>query len=502
MGSRRSEDSKLLFPVVVEEQQVDFVRVEKSLHSLGFFASTAHREISRTVVQVFRRPDGQRVQAKATIEGIPSLGLPTTADRDKYMALMKIALDQREAQGRLTNPICFSGADMIKLLRLRKGGFHYDEINDWCKRMVATTIMSEASIFLADRRQYASDTFHVFDRVVLVGEELSDGTRSDSYQVHLSEWQLTNLNQGYILPLDFNAYLQLHRDIAKALFGHLSVWFYASRGQGIEKKYQDLCQLLNIRAYPHLSKARSVLEPSLEELVGIGYLSNWDFTRTSRGSDFKLSLSPGNRLLSLPNFSKVVNTESRATLDAALPRWVGELVKRGVAERKARQLALEVDENQPVMDQIEYAEYLVQQDRRSRGRISNPAGFYIWTIEQNLSVPAHFETTERKLQREAAQQAEQEEHARVQGLHLQYDEFCQEQVSRKVQTDFAGDRLEPAIQEQIKSIRRDQPEWFRRVPESIRREAALSRLHASVRESLDLPDFDSWCRRNPQMRMF
>ncbi len=23
---------------------------------------------------------------------------------------------------------------MIKLLRLRKGGFHYDEINDWCKR--------------------------------------------------------------------------------------------------------------------------------------------------------------------------------------------------------------------------------------------------------------------------------------------------------------------------------------------------------------------------------
>jgi hypothetical protein len=67
------------FPVVVE--QVDLVRVEKSLHSLGFFASTANREISRTVVQIFRRPDGQRIHAKAVIEGIPSLGLPTTADR-------------------------------------------------------------------------------------------------------------------------------------------------------------------------------------------------------------------------------------------------------------------------------------------------------------------------------------------------------------------------------------------------------------------------------------
>ena len=302
----------LFAPVIIE--QVDLVRVEKSLHSLGFFASVANREISRTVAQIFRRPDGQRIQAKAVIEGIPSLGLPSTADRDKYMAFMKLALDQREVQGQLSNPIRFTGADMIKLLRLRKGGFHYEEINDWCKRMVATTIMSESSIFLADRKQYVTDTFHVFDRVVLVGEELKDGTRSEFYEVHLSQWQLTNLNQGYLLPLDFNAYLKLHRDIAKALFGHLSVWFYASRGQSIEKKYQDLCQLLNIRAYPHLSKARSVLEPSLQELTEIGYLSTWELVRTARGTDFKLTLCPGKRLLSLPNFSSVVNPEARAAV--------------------------------------------------------------------------------------------------------------------------------------------------------------------------------------------
>ena len=245
-----------------------FRSVEKSLHSLGFFASTASsKEVSRTVVQVIRRPDGQRIQAKAVIEGIPSLGLPTTADRDKYMAFMKVALDQRDQQGGVSNPIRFSGADLIKLLRLRKGGFHYDEINDWCKRMVATTIMSESLVFLADRKQYASDTFHVFDRVILYGEELADGSRSEYYEVYLSHWQLTNLNQGYLLPLDFNAYLRLKRDISKALFGHLSVWFYASRGLPVEKKYQDLCQLLHIRAYPHLSKAKSLLEPSMEELV-------------------------------------------------------------------------------------------------------------------------------------------------------------------------------------------------------------------------------------------
>jgi len=495
-----TSESQTLLPVVVED--VDLVRVEKSLHSLGFFGSGANREISRTVVQIFRRPDGQRIHAKAVIEGIPSLGLPTTADRDKYMAFMKIALDQREFQGRLTNPVCFTGADMIKLLRLRKGGFHYDEINDWCKRMVATTIMSEASIFLADRRQYATDTFHVFDRVVLVGEELHDGTKSEFYQVHLSQWQLTNLNQGYLLPLDFNAYLRLRRDISKALFGHLSVWFYASRGQGIEKRYTDLCQLLNVRAYPHISKARSVLEPSLQELTEIGYLSSWDLQKTSRGGDFKLVLSPGTRLLSLPTFSSVVNPEARAAMEAHLPLWVGELVQRGVAERKARQLALDIPEDQPVPDQIEYGDFLIQQDRRTRGKILNPAGFLIWMIESNLALPADFETSRQRNLRKAIEETQNNERFEALQLRNDYDEFCRGEIDKRLNIEFGGARLEAALQEQIKTIKREQPQWFARIPEAARREIALGRLKTVLREKLNLPNFEAWAKRHRQSRLF
>jgi hypothetical protein len=500
MPDSATTSGQATLPIVVEH--VDLVRVEKSLHSLGFFASTAKREISRTIVQVFRRPDGQRIQAKAVIEGVPSLGLPTTADRDKYMAFMKIALDQRELQGELTNPVRFSGADMIKLLRLRKGGFHYDEMNDWCKRLVATTIMSEASIFLADRRQYATDTFHVFDRVVLIGEELHDGTRSEFYQVYLSQWQLTNLNQGYLLPLDFNAYLKLKRDIAKALFGHLSVWFYASRGQPVEKKYPDLCQLLNIRAYPHLSKARSVLEPALEQLMDIGYLSSWDLLRTARGRDFKLTLSPGKRLLSLPNFSNVVNPEARAALEARLPAWVGELVQRGVAERKARQLALDIPEGQLVFDQIEYAEYLIQQDRRGRGKISNPAGFFIWAIENDLSVPAEFETSRKASLRKAQEQADNEQHFRILQLENDYAQFCEEEIRKHLESNYPQNRLELALREQTKLIKREQPEWFGRIHEDTRREVALGRLKSAIRDNLNLPSFEHWSKRDLQQRLF
>jgi hypothetical protein len=489
-------------PVVVEEDPVDLVRVEKSLNSVGFFASTAHKEVSRTIVQVIRRPDGQRIQAKAVIEGIPSLGLPTTADRDKYMAFMKIALDQRDAEGQLTNPVRFSGADMIRMLGLRKGGFHYDEINDWCKRMVATTIMSESCIFLADRRQYASDTFHVFDRVVLVGEELHDGTRSEFYQVYLSQWQLTNLNQGYFLPLDFNAYLKLRRDIAKALFGHLSVWFYASRGQTVEKKYADLCQILNIRAYPHLSKARAVLEPSLRELTEIGYLSSWDVTRTNRGSDFKLVLSPGMRLLSLPNLTPVVNAQARAELEATLPAWVPELIQRGVVERKARQLALDVSDTQPVLDQIEYADYLIAQDRRTRGKIANPAGFYVWAIEQNLSVPDQFETSSKRRRRELNSQTALDEATRLAKLRLDYEEYCYQRVQSYIDNDLGSAERAAALKEQLRNLKRDQTDWYNRATEDAKREVALGQLRAKVREELNLPSFSDWLDRHPQIRMF
>jgi hypothetical protein len=337
---------------------------------------------------------------------------------------------------------------------------------------------------------------------VLSGEELNDGSRSDFYQVYLSQWQLTNLNQGYLLPLDFNAYLQLKRDISKALFGHLSVWFYASRGQNVEKKYTDLCKLLNIRAYPHLSKARSVLEPSLQELVEIEYLSSWEVLRTACGGDFKLVLCPGRRLLSLPNFSPVVNAEARAALEARLPSWVNDLIQRGVAERKARQLALDIADDQPVSDQIEYAEHLIQQDQRARGKIVNPPGFFVWAIENNLSVPGAFETSRKRRLRETQEQVANAEHFRALQLKNEFDEYCQQEVSNHIQSDYPGERLEAALREQMKTIRREQPEWFGRVPDAIRLEVAMSRLRAAIKQSLDLPEFEEWRTIQGQRPLF
>ena len=200
-----------------------------------------------------------------------------------------------------------------------------------------------------------------------------------------------------------------------------------------------------------LSKARSVLEPSLQELVEIEYLSSWELLRSASGMDFKLTLCPGKRLLSLPNFSTVVNAEARAALDARLPVWVGELIRHGVAERKARQLALDIADEQPVSDQIEYAESLILQDRRSRGKIANPAGFIVWAIENNLSVPAAFETSRKRSLREAQEQAANDERFQLLQLKNEYDEHCEQQTRNQLESDYPADRLEAALGAQMKS---------------------------------------------------
>jgi hypothetical protein len=181
---------------------------------------------------------------------------------------------------------------------------------------------------------------------------------------------------------------------------------------------------------------------------------------------------------------------------------VGEAVKRGVAERKARQLALDVADDQPVLDQIEYVDYLIQQDRRGRGTIANPAGFLVWAIENNLSVPPEFETSRKARLRQALEQASQNQRFAALSLENEYEQFCQEQVQKQFVVAYPAERLETALREQMKAIRREQPEWFARVPDTTRREVAMGRLKSGIRETLDLPSREAWSKLNLQQRLY
>src|ERR1700693_712937 len=121
----------------------EFVKVEKNLASLGFFTPSSKRlqnaqEKSFTITTV---ADGQRLELKGTIIPSAKYGLPITADQDKWIALCKIVTDIMRKEGRVTNPISFTSAEILRLLHQhRHSGKNYREIEEWLHGFFFITI--------------------------------------------------------------------------------------------------------------------------------------------------------------------------------------------------------------------------------------------------------------------------------------------------------------------------------------------------------------------------
>jgi len=172
---------------------VDLIRFEKNLLQIGFFGAHDTRmrtQATRRIEQLVNR-DGQRIKVAAEFRGSEHFGLPSTSDRDKYLAFMRIAMEQRAKQGQLTNPIRFTGYRLLKELGFSSSGENYEDINRWGQRMADTTITSEQVIYLAARKKYANKTVHVFRSFTRVGESKTDNSaKTECYEVVLEDWLL------------------------------------------------------------------------------------------------------------------------------------------------------------------------------------------------------------------------------------------------------------------------------------------------------------------------
>ncbi len=445
---------------------VEFVKVEKNLASLGFFTPSSKRSRNSTSksVIVMMNVDGTRIETRATIAPTALFGLPITADQDKWLALHKILTDVQAREGRVDNPVSFTSAELLALLRIYKdSGKNYRDVSDWLDVMVGTTIISEGAVYISGQRTFKKDTFHVFDRAVSFGRHLPDGSIADKNYVWLSEWQLKNINDHHQLPIDLDTYRQLKNHIAKALVPLLQIWLYATRDQGVfEKRYDELCQILNVRQYEYPSIIKQTLGQSLDELTQFEYLADWQVEKTTDGKNYKILFYHGEKFHrdrrmrlarkkdvpsepiqsqdvsaqspTLPRSSvnikrrdqqqerKIdrlagVKKEAQENLDdhasAAVspsfdPGLVTQFTRRGVTEKRAVALLANLKPGQDIVAQLELCDHMVE---RSRVPIVNPPGFYIRMVEANTSVPEWFETSAKRKAREGKTRREEEKAA-------------------------------------------------------------------------------------------
>jgi hypothetical protein len=476
----------------------EIVRIEKNLNTFGYFTPSSKRlrVPSKTVSLQVRSADGSRIEAKATIFPAAELGLPTTADQDKYFAFQKIIDRIRMRTGTITNPVRFSSAALLEILGKTDGGKNYREIWEWLRRMTLTGIESEGVIYFAGRKKYARDLFHVFQRSVAVGEVLENGTVAEENYVWLSDWQLENLNNRHTLPIDYDLYRTLQLHIAKALVPLLQIWFYASRKQQrVEKKYSQLCSLLGLQGFKSPSRIKQQIGPSLDELQKKELLASWELLPTIDQTDYKLVLQAGAAFVG--GELQIGGGEDRSLPGSDHNDLLHALGQRGVRLDRARNLLLELVDGQPVMDQIEWGDAEIARKQRTNDPIANPPGFYIYLLRVNYPVPATFETTRKRRLRDEAKQKNAEASATHAQRELelyqqkeQYRNYISEQADVHIGANIPASKVENLVRMHMKRIKEDCPQY--RWPESALRDFAWRKIREEVATELNLPTFEEF----------
>ena len=409
-------EQRLVMPEKQDLTAPDFVRIEKNIAAFGFFTPSSKRIKNVPKVLRFSQTiEGRKVEAEVIISGSMQYGMPITADQDKYLAFQKIIDRVKQAKGRVENPIKFTTAELLALLGSSKNGNRYKEVSDWLKVMKGTTIESNGAVWVAGKKRFATDVFSIFDRIRSLGDELDDGTIADQNYVWLSDWYLENLNNFYLLPIDFEAYKQLKNHIAKALIPLLQIWLYASREQGVfEKRYDEICQILNIAQYSYPSKIKEKLAPSFNELIKQDYLSDWEVAETADKKDYKIIFWHGRKFyqdqtkrLSKANKARRAsrsekNGGRKLNRKHQLPPASREIFNRlqnefDVAESKALELVRNFS--------IEKIKVQIESFSYRREKVENISGFIIRAIENDYSLPEGYLELLKKKERLKAEEA-------------------------------------------------------------------------------------------------
>lgn len=478
-------EAQILLPleeVPTESASREFVKVEKNLSTLGFFTPSKSRGktvlVEKTIT--FRREEqGRQIEVTATILPSAKYGLPSTADQDKYFAFQKIVSDLRDRWGRVQNPVGFTSTEMLQILGMRDSGTNYQDIQEWLKRMTLTGISSKGVVYLSKRRTWVSDTFHVFDRVVEFGADLGNGDIADRNYVWLSDWQLENINNNYVMPVDLDRYWKLKGTIAKAMVPLLQLWLYASRSRGLfEKRYSDLTTILDIRRHQHLSLIRKQLAPSLDELVSQGYLESWDIEETKDHQDYKI-IAAHSGPLAVEGRRRPELTETVKPAGAGNPEdraRVQELFRqRGIGGPAADRLA-ERFSSDDVELRLRWVDHLVA---TSPTPIQNPPGFYVSLLRDEVSPPPWFTQAATVAAGTPDDVTRQLEH------EIAYGDYRREQVQLYIRGEYGEERFTELVQSKRAAV----DQRYARLPVSTREEIAVGQAMRDLEGAVELISF-------------
>ena len=246
-------------------------------------------------VKVNIERDNQKLELFWGVYPHPYFGIPGPFDKKVFDAIQEII---EELPRPIQNPIPIGSLySLCKRIGIdEKAGKNYNMIKDSLLRLTGILIDSKGTFYEKGKKRWVEDVFHLYDRVVWVGEELPDGTIADTNYIYLGSKYLENINNGYVKPIDYKFYRELNSSISKRLYELLGVKFYPIFQRNIEIKfirylYDTLCELVPMKKQRYFSYIKRQLEEAIAELQEKGFLEKCEIKKEN--SKFYVYFYPG-----------------------------------------------------------------------------------------------------------------------------------------------------------------------------------------------------------------
>jgi len=327
--------------------------------------------------------------------------------------------------------------------------------------------------------------------VVFAGEILPDGCNADCVYLILNEPYLEVLNQAPMRPLNYD-YLKQLTPAAQRFYEIVSYRVYAAikhKHTTAKLSYSDFCTYSALQRYGDYDHFKKQMYKIHKPHLDSGYLQRivYEETRDTDGrADWIMIYFPGPRALhEFESYHPRARTVGAAQSVTESP-LLQELTNRGISPSQARKLLQARPEGQPVLAQLRYGDVLIA---RSRGRIENPVGFYIYLIREDVIPPRDLLEPVQPTLSETLEP----EPAPVEHTQQAYEEHCRQIAISWLRQQHSAAEYQQLLVEKGREVRRQYPAaqfWT----EQQLNEVAEGLLRGEALKRANVPTFADFCR--------
>jgi len=363
--------------------------------------------------------------------------------------------------------------------------------------------------------------------VIFTGEKLPDKRRADCVYLNLNDVYWNMLNEAPWRPQDYD-YLKALTPAAQRFYEIVSAKFYNSfRFSNLNASkiaYSEYCAYSAQQRYFDYEHFKKQMYKVHQPHKKSGYLSDvsYESMQDADGKpDWMMRYVPGpkakNEFEYFTGKTGILETKiqpARPTEVAAAPAQelqqqslglegppdsplLDELFKRGINAKQATALMQEILPEQPVIDQLEYADYRIASE--PPGTFRNPPGFYISVLRDNTPVPANFETNRKRNERRTTQDqlAEQRQVTERRALELEvaYAEYRRAEVEAYIERELTPGDYTAMVEEQKRSYVsqfRNAAHW----PTETLQAIAVNAAAVELSRRAPILNFEDFCRRH------